>query len=134
MREHHIGIITKNIRNEISVYSKLGYSAITDIIYDDIQHNYILLLKNKSSFLVIELIEPADVNSTVYKSAEGYHHICYEADSEDEVRSVLKKRGVGVVFSRMIKAIALDNRMVCFAMLQNGTIIEFVINSKVGTV
>lgn len=129
MREHHIGIIVKDINKEIEMYSHLGYYPTSAIVYDELQNNRIVFLKKQDLSLLIELVQPVDSSSTVRHSSVGYHHICYEVDSKDEVKEMFRYKGVGVIFLREIRAIAIENRLISFAMLRNGTLIEFLYKS-----
>lgn len=125
MKEHHIGIVVKNIDKEIDIYEKLGYRRESKIFIDEIQRNKVVFLNREGTDLLIELIEPIDKTSTVFSAQLGYHHICYEVNSDNEVKDMYKVKGTGIVFLHKIQAVALKNRCVSFAMLKNGLIIEY---------
>lgn len=125
MKEHHLGIIVKNLEEDIEMYEQLGYENISEIYYDEFQKNKIVFMLKKGTDLLFELIEPIDSTSSICSAHLGYHHICYEVDSEEEIHDMFKCKGNGIIFLKRIKAVALDNRLVSFAMLLNGSIIEF---------
>ena len=125
MKEHHIGIIVKSIEKDIDIYEKLGYRRESKIYVDEIQKNKVVFLYREGNDLLLELIEPIDRTSTVYTAQLGYHHICYEVNSDNEVNDMYKVKGTGIIFLRKVRAVALKNRCVSFAMLQNGFIVEY---------
>lgn len=125
MIEHHIGIVVGNIEEDIETYSKLGYVTVSEIYYDEVQKNRIVFLKKDGTKILLELIEPMDSSSTVSSALLGYHHICYEVDNEKEFNVLFKSKGYGRIILHKVRAIALGNRFVSFAMLRNGSIIEY---------
>ena len=42
MKQHHIGVITKNLDKEIPIYLNLGYMIKGEVVYDEIQCNRIV--------------------------------------------------------------------------------------------
>ena len=126
MKLHHIGIIINDISKAITMYSKMGYIIDGNITIDDIQNNRIAFLCCDFAPL-IELIEPINENSSVYNFKEGYHHICYEVDSREDIIQKFKAMKIGKIFTDPILAPALDNRRVVFACLQNKTFVEFIL-------
>lgn len=127
MKIHHIGIIVKDIEKNIIIYEKLGYIKISDIILDTNQNIKIVFIKNDASSQILELIESLDETSSIYHFKDGYHHICYEAYPKENFIHEFKKLKIGKIFTNPIKALAIDNRDVIFACLQNGTFIEFLL-------
>lgn len=126
MREHHIGIVVKNIVESQRIFEQLGYKASSKTIVDTYQHNKILFLGNEKTLQKIELIEALDEQSTVKNFKPGLHHICYEADEGENFREVFREMGIGKIFSHDLTAPALDNRCVMFACLKNGVFVEFI--------
>lgn len=127
MREHHIGIVVKNIEESQRIFEQLGYEAHSETITDEYQHNRILFLENKETLQKIELIEALDGLSTVKSFNSGIHHICYEVDKRENFREMFKEMGIGKIFTRDLTAPALDNRYVVFACLKNGMFVEFIL-------
>lgn len=124
MKVHHIGIVVKDIEKSCRLYQHLGYAKLSSVIEDDIQHNKLLFLKNGD--LLIELIEPIDSSSPVYNPRNlGYHHICYEVEDLDKAVSIFEDVGLGKVFTDKITAPAFCDRKIMFAILKDGSIIEF---------
>lgn len=123
MTIHHLGIIVKDLDKNISIYKKLEYDQISDIIVDHIQQNKVIFLQNKNQ--TIELIEPLNEKSSIYHFKEGYHHICYEVDDRETFLSDFKQLKIGKIFTKPMLAPAISNREIVFACLTNGTLVEF---------
>lgn len=127
MKIHHIGIIVKDVEKSLILYTKLGFKRITDVVEDMVQHNIIVFLGLKNGSPIIELIQPLDEHSSVINSHVGYHHICFEADPQEDIVSKFKSIGIGKIFAGPIVAPAIDNRKVAFACMNNGTFIELIL-------
>lgn len=125
MKEHHVGIKVSQLEKNIELYSKLGYQQVSPIMEDEIQNNRIVFLQTQSQR--IELIEPIDEKSSIFHFKDGYHHICYESEREEDIIKTFKEARIGKVFTKPIVAPALENREVVFACLQNGLFIELVL-------
>lgn len=125
MKMNHLGIIVSDIKKNIALYMNIGYVLKCNVLDDRIQHNRIAIMKSVLS-PDIELIEPLDENSTVYNFKEGYHHICYEAETGEDIVSKFKAMNIGKIFTSPIIAPALDGKKVVFACLRNGTFIELI--------
>lgn len=76
----------------------------------------------------IELISPANRNSTIVNFPAGYHHICYDICDDPNYLSQFKKLKIGKVFTQPTIAPAIENRKIVFALLQDGTFVEFIIS------
>ena len=120
---HHLGIIVKNLEKNITLYIKLGYDQVSDIVVDNVQQNRVVFLQNQNH--KIELIEPLNENSSIYHFKEGYHHICYEVENKDAFFENFKQLKIGKIFTKPMQAPAIDNREIVFACLTNGTFVEF---------
>lgn len=125
MREHHVGIVVRDIEESRTVFGCLGYKPCGDMVEDLEQHNRILFLENRQNYSRIELIEPLDDASTVRNARHGIHHICYEAD-EDFVDG-FKALKIGRMLPQRYIAPALGNRQVMFACLRGGLFVEFLL-------
>lgn len=126
MNIHHIGVIVKNLNKSIDIFSSLGYDRHDEIIADQYQKNYVVLMESQFS-PKLELIEPMNEFSSVFNFKEGFHHVCFEADPGEKIIEKFKAMKIGKIFTKPIIAPALDNREVVFACLQNGTFIEFIL-------
>ena len=126
MKINHIGIIVKDIEKSRYLYNKMGYSEITEIIYDFNQNNRVIFLQ-LNKYPPIELIEPLNSLSSVYNFPPGYHHICYEKDDEQDIIQLYKKMKVGKIFTKPIVAPALNNQDVVFACMRDGSFVELII-------
>lgn len=123
MREHHIGIVVRDMEESRWVFSCLGYHPCTEVTEDIYQHNKILFLEDGQDSNRIELIEPLDEASTVRNVRPGMHHICYEV--EDSFLDEFKAMKIGKIFSSIYIAPALEGRKVMFACLRGGMFVEF---------
>lgn len=125
MKVHHIGIKVSQLEKNIELYSKLGYHQVSPITVDEIQSNRIVFLQNQ--FQCVELIEPLNEKSSIFHFKDGYHHICYEAEKDEDIIKAFKEAKIGKIFTKPIVAPALENRKVVFACLQNGIFIELIL-------
>ena len=125
MKEHHVGIKVSQLEKNIELYLKLGYQQVSSITVDEIQNNKIVLLQNQSQR--IELIEPINENSSIFNFKDGYHHLCYEAEYDEDIIKTFKEARIGKIFTKPIVAPALANHEVVFACLQNGMFIELIL-------
>lgn len=125
MKVHHIGIKVSQLEKNIELYSKLGCHQVSSITVDEIQSNRIVFLQNQIQ--CVELIEPLNEKSSIYHFKDGYHHICYEAEKDEDIVKAFKEAKIGKIFTKPIVAPALENREVVFACLQNGLFIELIL-------
>lgn len=123
---HHIGIATYNIEETGKKYNLFGYQISTDTFFDPIQNVYITFMEKPNSPLV-ELVSPVDKDSpilnTLNKNGTTPYHLCYEVD--DIVKEVenLKKMKFLMV-SKIVPAVAFNNRLVCFLYSKESGLIE----------
>lgn len=125
MREHHVGIVVKNMEESRLVFERLGYWSCGEEVEDLEQHNRILFLENGQNLNKIELIEPLDDASTVRNAAPGIHHICYEV--KEGFADGFRALKIGKLLPQRYIAPALGNRQVMFACLRGGLLVEFLI-------
>jgi len=127
MKIHHTGIIIDNIEKSIEIYKKLGYVLNSEIMIDDNQYLKIAFLKSSDGFQIIELIEPLGEKSSIKNFKDGYHHICYDVSEISDFASYFKSLKIGKIFTKPINAVALENRQIIFACLNNGIFAEFIL-------
>ena len=112
---HHIGVATRDIDKTAKHYLDAGFE-MSEIVIDPIQKVKISFI-TKEQMPRIELLEPAAEDSPVSqileKSGTGPYHICYEVDNIEEAIKDLKKKRFLPLF-KPVKAVALDNRLICF--------------------
>lgn len=126
MNFHHLGIATNNIEDSISKYFIFGYEQFTEIYFDPIQNVYITFISKKNSPM-IEFVAPVDQNSpilnTLNKNGTTPYHICFEVDDiYSEVEKLKKLKFIMV--SKIVPAIAFQNRLVCFLYSKESGLIE----------
>ena len=126
MNFHHIGIATHNIEETIKKYKLFGYQVSRDTIFDPLQNVYITFMEKLNSPRV-ELVAPVDQNSpilnTLNKNGTMPYHFCYEVDDiEKEVDNFKKNKFLMV--TKILPAVAFDNRLVCFLYSKESGLIE----------
>ncbi len=124
---NHIGIVVKNIDQ----YMKSSiYPALSKHVFDPIQSSNIGLIETGKQELDIELIEPVGESATTFnflnKTGGGYHHICYEIGSEEELVQFLRNNKIKKIYGP-VKAVLFDNKKVTFGYTRNREIVEFLI-------
>ncbi len=125
MRINHIGIITNNIDSDVMLYQRMGYKIVNRVV-DIIQMNKIAIIRKVES-PDIELIEAVNEKSTIRNFKKGYHHICFESESGEDIVTIFNCMKVGKIFTQPIIAPALGGRSVVFACLYNGCFIELIL-------
>ena len=128
MEIHHTGIIVDSIEKNIDIYKRLGYTQISEIIFDDVQHVKIVFFKSEDKTQTVELIESLSDNSSIHNFKTGYHHICYDVSDIQDFMSYFKTLKIGKIFTKPMTAPAISDRQVVFACLNNGIFLEFIIN------
>ena len=133
MTYHHIGIAVFSIEETAPFYIMQGYSK-SQTVYDPIQNVnicFLFYLDNGGGGQMprIELIEPVDEKSPVYKilqkSGVTPYHICYEVENIQREIDRLKKEKF-LPISKPVRAIAMNNKLICFLFNKNIGLIELV--------
>lgn len=132
MKYHHIGIAVFNIEETAPFYIMQGYSK-SQTVYDPIQNVnicFLFYLNNGGGQMpMIELIEPIDEKSPVYKilqkSGVTPYHICYEVENISDTITELKREKF-IPLSKPVEAVAMSNKKVCFLFNKNIGLIELV--------
>lgn len=125
LKIHHIGFLTKTLKETEEVFCSLGYVVEQESAYDSIRKVNISFL-NKDGYRV-ELIEPVDETSPLYPLLKRYknspYHFCYEVpDLQD---AIMKLSDLGWrVFQEPEIAPCLRNKKVCFLMNSSAGMIE----------
>ena len=112
---HHIGIACKSIDKSLVIYRKLNF-RISEIVIDNIQKVKICFV-SKENHPLLELIEPFGENSPIgnilAKLGNTPYHNCYQCENID--LKIRQLRGMGfLLVSKPVKAIALENKKICF--------------------
>ncbi len=126
MTFHHIGIATKDIEKTILKYNIMGYELVSKKIFDPIQNVYIVFMEKEGSPRV-ELVAPVNENSPILnilnKNGTIPYHFCYEVDNiEEEVKKLQKFKFI--LISKIVPAVAIENRLVCFLYNKETGLIE----------
>ena len=126
MKLHHIGYVVKDIEQ----YEKnLLFEKKVIKLFDPVQNSKMALYSNFNESY-IELIQPLNEQSFTYnflqKNGSGYHHLCYEIKSREELMKVAADQKL-ISIKGPIPAILFGNREVWFYFSRNKQIVEFVI-------
>ena len=133
MKYHHIGIAVFNIEETAPFYIVHGYSK-SQTSHDPLQPLPLSFLFSLHTFgwaqmPMIELIEPIDEKSPVYKilqkSGVTPYHICYEVENISDTITELKREKF-IPLSKPVEAVAMSNKKVCFLFNKNMGLIELV--------
>ena len=127
LKMNHIGIVARDIDR----YMKASfYPALSKHVFDPIQHSNIGLIEIAGQQPDIELIEPVGESATTFnflkKTGGGYHHICYEIESEEVLDQFLRNNQIKKIYGP-VKAILFDTKQVTFGYTRNREIVEFLI-------
>jgi methylmalonyl-CoA/ethylmalonyl-CoA epimerase len=126
LKLHHIGYVVDNIS---SFEKHLLFGKEVKKIFDPVQNSQMALYNNFSDSF-IELIQPLNDKSFTYnylqKNGSGYHHLCYEISSHEELKQIAKEQKL-IMVKGPLPAILFDNREVWFYYTLNKQIVEFVI-------
>ena len=125
-RFHHIGYAVNSIETTAGYYIRADWS-LSDIQTDEIQNAKIAFL-SKIEMPLIELIAPINENSPIVNTLKknkgaATYHICYEVDDIDSAIIKLREQKYILLF-KPVKAIALNNRKICYLYNKNVGLIE----------
>jgi methylmalonyl-CoA/ethylmalonyl-CoA epimerase len=125
MKFHHIGLCCANIELEKKLYKKIGAKNFTKTYIDR-------KIKVKVCFfhlggLRYELVSPLTKNSPVKNliKKNRIYHVAYTTKKFDEKIRFFKKKGC-IQISTIVRAIALNNRKICFIFMPNKDLIELI--------
>lgn len=128
---HHVGYAVENMEKSIKAFGKIGFVQDSDVVADDFRKVNIVFMKNKAGGQLVELIEPMNEESPVFKTCEKMngaaspYHICYEVEDIEWAVKELKRRKF-VVTSKANPAVAIDGRRVAFLFQKDAGLIELV--------
>ncbi len=126
MKLHHIGFVVEDIEK---YENNMLFEAKINEIEDTIQNSKLSLYKNYTDSY-IELIQPLNDSAFTYnflqKNGDGFHHLCYEVNAEQEIIEITKKLRLIKVLGP-VPALLFDNRHVYFYYSRNKNIVEFIV-------
>lgn len=128
LKIHHIGYLVRNIERAKQEFQNLGFSVVSDVIYDDYRGINIAFLE-KDGYL-IELVSSVDENSNVVsikKIGNSPYHICYEVENMEMAIKELQENRF-IILHEPHDAVAINNRKVSFLMHGQIGLIELVEN------
>lgn len=131
LKVHHIGYAVPSIDAARTEFEQLGWIADGDVTDDVFRKVRILFMR--MGHAAIELVAPLSDDSPIQKilqKGSGMpYHICYEADSLEEIEIRLKKLRF-IVFRKAAPAPAIGNRRVEWFFAKNNGILEVVETQK----
>jgi methylmalonyl-CoA epimerase len=99
MKLHHIGIAVKNIEKKLPIWRDVLGLKLHGI--QEVPDQKVKVAALEVGGIHIELIEPTDADSPIYKfiekRGEGLHHLCFDVKNIEEVLSAMKKNGVTLI-------------------------------------
>jgi methylmalonyl-CoA/ethylmalonyl-CoA epimerase len=109
----HIGIAVKNIEEAAKIYRLLG---LTIESIEVVENQYVKTAHIKMNSTYIELLEPINESSPVYKfiqkKGEGLHHLAFHVEDIYKSIETLKKEGFTFTTEEPIKGA--HNRLAIF--------------------
>ena len=123
---HHIGVACDNLDDFIEEYQNLGYEVVSEIFTDPLQRIRGVFLKNHGN--QIELLEPIDENSPIspfLKRGISMYHQGFLCDDIEKSKNRMLEMGC-ILISPLKKAIAFNNKRVCFLISPNKVITELI--------
>ncbi|MBB6692214.1 VOC family protein [Cohnella xylanilytica] len=123
---HHIGLACRDLRVELDLHLKLGFTIEGDKFHDPIQKINGIFITNSGTR--IELIEPASTESpleNILSRGIKMYHQCFECKNLDKSIELLKSYG-GIVASPPSPAVAFDKRRIAFLMMKTKMLVELI--------
>jgi methylmalonyl-CoA/ethylmalonyl-CoA epimerase len=127
-RLHHVGYVVTDIATGMQGFIRsLGATWDEKIFEDPHQKVKVAFLSTGSGDALIELVEPATVDSPVRRFLEqkggGLHHVCYEVLDLEQRLSVMKGNGAMLVRSPK-PAVAFDGRRIAWVLTRERLLVE----------
>ena len=130
LKFHHVGYATKDLKKSISDFEKLGYEN-TGGFTDEVQNVKISIME-RERFPIIELVKPNGNNNPVERFLVDYetitYHIAYLTKTFNKHIAELRNNGFFPT-TRILKAVAFENRNFIFFHSANAGFIELLDNS-----
>lgn len=99
MRLHHVGYLTKRLRETQEEFLALGFLVEQEEENDPLRKIHISFLRNGSCR--VELVEPDGADSPLFPLLKKYkntpYHFCYETENMGEMLRSLEGRGYRVI-------------------------------------
>ncbi len=126
LKLHHIGVASKDIEKEFSVFKNLGYKKISETFEDKIQKIKGVFIDSQNQ-PCLELLENLDSDGPLnpyLKKGTKFYHFAYETKNIEQDLEVLVKETKALVVVPITQAEYFEK--ICFLMLPNMTLIELV--------
>lgn len=126
---YHIAIAVKNLEEAEKLYTQaIGLKVVHRETVKDQGVKTVMLKPESSEGTAIELLEPLNEESPVYKfiekKGEGIHHVCFFVDNLEASIKVLKDEGMKLIDEK--PRVGADNMKVAFVHPKsfNGVLVE----------
>lgn len=121
---HHIGVATKSIQKESSMYFLLGYSSESSVFEDPKQgiKGTFLVAKNQPRLELLENLEGSNTLDLYLKSNTKMYHSAYLVENIEKAVEVLINCRAKMMSP--LKYSVYFGKRICFLMLPNMTMIE----------
>lgn len=128
---HHIGVATKSIEKELSVFKTLGYRPVSDIFTDEIQNIRGLFIEapGQPCLELLENLTPEGPLMSCLQKGIKFYHFAYETEDMDADVAFLSQEKKARIIVPVTVADYFER--ICFLMLPNMMMIELVEKKKV---
>ncbi len=126
LKFHHIGVATKNIEREFATYEKLGYKRDGDVFCDEIQkiRGLFITAPGHPCLELLENVSDDGPLTTVLDKGIKYYHTAYQVENIDAALEWAVEDLNAIIICPITEATYFEK--ICFLMLRNRAIIEFV--------
>ncbi|MDR0664320.1 MAG: VOC family protein [Helicobacteraceae bacterium] len=127
LKFHHIGVATKSIEREFSVFEALGYRKVSETFIDEEQRIRGLFIEGRRGAPALELLEDLDERgplAAILKNHIKFYHFAYETDNiESDSRKIISSLKA-IMIVPIVNATYFEK--ICFLALRNQALIELV--------
>lgn len=127
LKVHHLGYAVNSIEDSVAEFESLGWvrnGSVTDDVARKVRIQF-MHLGPEVVELVAPLADDSPIRKILQKGTGTPYHICYEAESLEDVEVALKGKRF-MVFKKPMPAPAIGNRCVEWFFSKNHGIIEVV--------
>lgn len=95
MKIHHLGVVTLDVPGTLEAFG-LCEADIVEVVEDHNQMNRLYFIPLEENRLCLELVEPMDETSSVYRFAKkntvGLHHIAFDGEDLPQMKAAFAQR------------------------------------------
>ncbi len=130
LKLHHIGVASQNIEKEYLFFEKLGYHKVSKVFCDEIQKikGVFISADNQPTLELLENLSPNGPLTGYLQKNNKFYHFAYETDDiENDVKQFMTETHA-IMVCPITQATYFYK--ICFLMLRNMMLIEFVQKSE----